>query len=84
MVDGIIPPEGKPSSRGETFHQDTHTGMAYLFYYTEQTQFGEISMKTTMTAGRSSENGGCFAGGHFTGGHDGMANLCKPFTAYEV
>ena len=38
-------------------------------------------MKTTMTAGRSSENGGRFAGGHFAGGHfagghDGMANLC--------
>ena len=24
-----------------------------------------------------------FAGGHFTGGHDGMANLCKPITAYD-
>ena len=57
--------------------------MAYLFYYTEHTQFGKISMKTTMTAGRSSENGGCFAGGHFAGGHDGMANLCKPITAYD-
>ena len=32
-------PEGKPSSRGETFHQDTHTGMVYLIYYTEQTPF---------------------------------------------
>ena len=40
-------------------------------------------MKTTMTAGRSSENGGSFAGGHFAGGHDGMANLCKPITAYD-
>ena len=36
-------------------------------------------MKTTMTAGRSSEN----AGGHFAGGHDGMANLCKQITAYD-
>ena len=35
-------------------------------------------MKTTMTAGRCSENGG-----HFAGGHDGMANLCKPITAYD-
>ena len=35
-------------------------------------------MKTTMTAGRSSENGGRFAGGH-----DGMANLCTPITAYD-
>ena len=35
-------------------------------------------MKTTMTAGRSSENSG-----HFAGGHDGMANLCKPITAYD-
>ena len=40
-------------------------------------------MKTTMTAGRSSENGGGFADGHFAGGHDGMANLCKPITAYD-
>ena len=40
-------------------------------------------MKTTMTAGRSSENGGRFVGGHFAGGHDGMANLCKPITAYD-
>ena len=46
-------------------------------------QFGKISMKTTMTAGRSSENGRRFAGGHFAGGHDGMANLCKPITAYD-
>ena len=45
--------------------------------------FGKISMKTTMTAGRSSENGGRFASGHFAGGHDGMANLCKPITAYD-
>ena len=41
-------------------------------------QFGKMSMKTAMTAGRSSENGGRFAGGH-----DGMANLCKPITAYN-
>ena len=36
-----------------------------------------------MTPGRSSENGGRFAGGHFAGRHDGMANLCKPITAYD-
>ena len=36
-----------------------------------------------LTAGRSSMNGGRFASGHFTGGHDGMANLCKPITAYD-
>ena len=40
-------------------------------------------MKTTMTEGRCSENGGRFAGGHFAGGLDGMANLCKPITAYD-
>ena len=40
-------------------------------------------MKTTMTVGRSSENGVRFAGGHFAGGHDGKANLCKPITAYH-
>ena len=47
--DGMLPrgrmvfpraePEGKPSSWGETFHHVTLTGMAYLFYYTEQTPF---------------------------------------------
>ena len=31
MVFPRVAPEGKPSSRGETFHQDTHTGMAYLY-----------------------------------------------------
>ena len=40
-------------------------------------------MKTTMTANRTSENGGRFASGHFAGGHDGMANLCKPIRAYD-
>ena len=39
MVFPRAEPEGKPSSRGETFHHVTHTGMAYLFYYTEQTPF---------------------------------------------
>ena len=53
------------------------------FIIPNKPQFGKISMKTTMTAGRSSENGGRFAGGHFGGGHDGMANLCKPITAYD-
>ena len=48
MVFPRAEPEGKPSSLGETFHQDTHTGMAYLFYHIEQTQFGKISMKATM------------------------------------
>ena len=76
-------PEGGWFFRGETFHQDTHAGMAYLFYYPNKPQFGKILMKTTMTACTSSENGGRFAGGHFAGGHDGMANLCKPITAYD-
>ena len=40
-------------------------------------------MKTTMTAGRFSERDGRFAGGHFAVGHDVMANLCKPITAYD-
>ena len=53
------------------------------FIIPNKPQFGKISMKTTMTAGRSSENGGPFAGGHFAGGHDGMANLCKPIWAYD-
>ena len=35
------------------FPRADHTGMAYLFYHIEQTPIGNISMKTTMTAGRS-------------------------------
>ena len=31
MVFPLAPPSGKPSSLGETFNQDTHTGMAYLY-----------------------------------------------------
>ena len=53
------------------------------FIIPNKSQFGKVSMKTTMTSGRSSENGGRVAGGHFAGGHDGMANLCKPITAYD-
>ena len=34
------------------------------FIIPNKPQFGKISMKTTMTGGRSSENGGRFAGGH--------------------
>ena len=34
-----FPVGGKPSSRGEAFHHVTLTGMAYLFYYTEQIPF---------------------------------------------
>ena len=37
MVFPRVEPERKLSSRGETFHQDTHTGIAYLFYHIEQT-----------------------------------------------
>ena len=51
------------------------------FIIQDKPEFGKISMKTTITAGRSSQNCGRFAGGHFAGGHDGMANLCKPITA---
>ena len=53
------------------------------FIIPNKPKFGKISMKTTMTAGRSSENGERFAHGHFAGGHDGMANLCKPITAHD-
>ena len=75
-----IIPRGDIPSRYPHWH-----GIFVLLYRTNiqtnipnKPQFGKISMKTTMTAGRSSENGGCFAGGH-----DGMANLCKPITAYD-
>ena len=64
------PPEGRHSIRIPT--------LAWHIYFIipNKPQFGKISMKTTITAGRSSENGGRFGGGHFAGGHDGMANLC--------
>ena len=70
-------PEQGWFSRGRS-PSENHT-----FIIPNKPQFGKISMKTTMTAGRSSENGGRFAGGHFAGEHDGMANLCKPITAYD-
>ena len=46
-------PEGKPSSRGETFHHVTHTGMAYLIYYTEQTQFAIVNKARSQMTGDS-------------------------------
>ena len=46
-------PEGKPSSRGEAFHQVTHTGMAYLFYYTEQTPFVIVNKARSQMTGDS-------------------------------
>ena len=71
------PPEGRHSISIPT--QAWHI----YFIIPNEPQFGKISMKTTMTACRSSENSGRFADGHFAGGHDGMANLCKPITAYD-
>ena len=71
------PPEGGHSIRIPTL------AWHICFIIPNKPQFGKISMKTTMTTGRSSENGGRFAGGHFASGHDGMANLCKPITAYD-
>ena len=92
-------PEGGWFSRGQSPRENhPHKGRHSIriptlawhicFIIPNKLQFGKISMKTTMTAGRSSENGGRFAGGHFAGGHfagghDGMANLCKPITAYD-
>ena len=75
-------PEGGWFSRGWR-HSIRIPTLAWhiCFIIPNKPQFGKISMKTTMTASRSSENGGRFAGGHFAGGHDGMANLCKPITA---
>ena len=71
------PPEGRHSIRIPTL------AWHICFIIPSKPQFGKISMKTTMTGGRSSENGGRFAVGHFVGGHDGMANLCKPITACD-
>ena len=71
------PPDGRHSIRIPTL------AWHICFIILNKPQFGKISMKTTMTAGSSSENGGRFAGGHLAGGHDGMANLCKPITAYD-
>ena len=64
------PPEGRHSIRIPTL------AWHICFIIPNKPQFGSMSMKTTMTAGRSSESGGRFADGHFAGGHDGMANLC--------
>ena len=74
---GKMVPEGRHSIRIPTL------ALHICFIILNKPQFGKISMKTTITAGRSSENGGCFAGVHFAGGHDGIANLCKPITAYN-
>ena len=83
MVFTRAPPSGKPSSGGRHSIRIPTLAWHNCFIIPNKPQFGKISMKTTMTAGRSSANGGCFAGGHFAGGHDGMANLCKPITAYD-
>ena len=50
------PPEGRHSIRIPTL------AWHICFIIPKKNQFGKISMKTTMTAGRSSENGGRFAG----------------------
>ena len=75
--DGNHPPEGRHSIRIHTL------AWHICFIIPNKPQFGNKPIKTTMTAGRSSENGGRFAGWHFAGEHDGMANLCKPITAYD-
>ena len=67
-------PEGGWFSRGRIPTLAWHI----CFIIPNKPQFGKISMKPTMNAGRSSENDGRLAGGH-----DGMANLCKPITAYD-
>ena len=78
MVFPRAEPEGKPSSRGRHSIRIPTLAWHICFIIPNKPQFSKISMKTTMTACRSSENGGRFAGGH-----DGMANLCKPITAYD-
>ena len=37
----------------ETFHHVTHTGMAYLFYYTEQTPFVIVNKARSQMTGDS-------------------------------
>ena len=75
--EGMNPPEGRHSIRIPTL------AWHICFIIPNKPQFGKISIKTTLTACISSENGGRFDGGHFAGGHDRMANLCKPITAYD-
>ena len=53
MVFPRAEPEGKPSSRGETFHHVTHTGMTYLIYYTEQTPFVIVNKARSQMTGDS-------------------------------
>ena len=76
--DGMFP-------RGRMVFPRTEATLAWhiCFIIPNKPQFGKISMKTNNYCGRSSENGGRCAGGYFAGGHDGMANLCKPITAYD-
>ena len=79
---GRSPRENHPSEGRHSIRIPT-LAWHICFIIPNKPQFGKISMKTTMTVGRSSENGVRFAGGRFAGGHDGMANLCKPITAYD-
>ena len=72
-------PKGKPSPSGRNSIRIPTLAWHICFIIPNKPQFGKISMKTTMTVGRSSEKGG----GHFASGHDGMANLFKPITAYD-
>ena len=69
--------------RGDIPSGYPHWHRILVLLYRTNPHFGKTSMKTTMTACRSSENGGHFAGGHFAGGHDGITNLCEPITAYD-
>ena len=84
---GLRPRENHPSSGKHSIRIPT-LAWHICFIIPNKPQFGKISVKTTITAGRSSENGGRFIGGrfiggHFAGEHEGMANLCKPITAYD-
>ena len=75
---GRSPRENHPSEGRHSFRIPT-LAWHICFIIPNKPQFGKISM----TASRSSENGGRFAGGNFIDGQDGMANLCKPIKAYD-
>ena len=58
MVFPRAEPEGKPSSRGETFRHVTHTGMAYLYNMYIGTGLYESEQVDVKPAGQH-EQAGC-------------------------
>ena len=92
MVFPRAEPEGKPSSRGETFHHVTHTGMAYLYniYRTnpvcnfKQSKVTDDWWFTHSPLGVASGNGQHEALTDGIRQHDDCSLLSQPITAYDL